>query len=256
MIEYVLSAAAVIFAYMTGVYILAQILKNNGIVDIAWGLGFVLTAVVLFLRNPPGDQPKWLILALITFWGFRLAAHIFQRNVGKPEDFRYANMRKRWGKAAPLKAFFFIFMFQGILMLIVSSPLLVVFRTPSRPLNALDILGALIFAGGLLFEVIGDLQLSAHVRNPANKGKLMTRGLWSLTRHPNYFGEASLWWGLGLVAVSSEFGWAGLIGPAVITLLLRYVSGVPLLERKYAGRPDWEAYKKKTPIFIPRLPQK
>lgn len=256
MTEYVASAAAVIFVYMTGFYLLAQILKNNGLVDIAWGLGFVLTAVVLFLRNPLGDQPKWLVLALVTFWGFRLASHIFQRNIGKPEDFRYASMRKKWGKAAPLKSFFFIFMFQGVLMLIVSSPILVIFRSPARPLNTLDLIGALIFAGGLIFETVGDYQLAAHIRNPANKGVLMTRGLWSLTRHPNYFGEATLWWGIGIIAFSSASGWAGLIGPAAITFLLRFVSGVPLLEKKYAGRPDWEAYKKTTPIFFPRFPKK
>ncbi|MBN1940145.1 MAG: DUF1295 domain-containing protein, partial [Candidatus Aminicenantes bacterium] len=248
---YLLAAAAVVFVYMAAFYVLALAIKNNGIVDIAWGLGFVLLSAVLVFRNPPADQPKWLMLSLVAFWGFRLAAHILSRNFGKPEDFRYANMRKKWGKAAPVKSFFFIFMFQGLLMLIVSSPILVVFRSPARPLNALDFLGALVFAAGLLFEAVGDYQLAAHIRNPANRGKLMTRGLWSLTRHPNYFGEAALWWGIGLIALSSELGFAGLLGPLVITLLLRYVSGVPLLEKKYAGRPDWEAYKKTTPIFIP-----
>jgi len=253
---YLLGAAAVVFGYMAAFYLLALILKNNGVVDIAWGLGFVLTAAVQILRNPPADRPKLLILALVVFWGFRLATHILQRNLGKPEDFRYAQMRKKWGKAAPLKSFFFIYMLQGVLMLIVASPILVAMRSPARPLNLLDLAGALIFVFGLLFEAAADIQLAVHIRRPENKGKLMTAGLWSLTRHPNYFGEATLWWGIGLISLSSEFGWAGLIGPAAITFLLRFVSGVPLLEKKYAGRPDWEEYKTRTPIFFPRLPKR
>ena len=111
-------------------------------------------------------------------------------------------------------------------------------------------------AAGFAFEVIGDRQLAAHLRDPANKGRLMTGGLWSTTRHPNYFGEATLWWGIGLIALPSANGWVGLLGPLTITLLLVFVSGVPLLERKYAGRPDWEAYKARTSMFVPWFPKK
>jgi steroid 5-alpha reductase family enzyme len=252
---YLLNAAAVVFIFMTAVFVLALILKNNGIVDVAWGLGFVLLAVHLHFQAPQRGQVEMIFLALVALWGLRLAGHILRRNLGKPEDFRYANMRNKWGRAAPVKAFLFIFMLQGFLMLIVSSPLLVVFRSPARPLNSLDLLGILVYAGGFLFETIADAHLAAHIRKRTVKGKLLTRGLWAFTRHPNYFGEVTLWWGLGLIALSSRHGAAGLVGPAVITLLIRYVSGVPLLEKKYAGRPDWEAYKKTTPIFIPRLPK-
>lgn len=255
MLSSLLTVAVVIFLTMSGLYVLALILKNNSIVDIAWGPGFILVLTALFFRNPAPDPAKILLSVLITLWGLRLAVHIFRRNAGKPEDFRYVKMRKDWGKAAALKSFFFIFMLQGALMLVVSTPAVFVFLSAGRPLNALDIAGVLVFLTGFFFETVADLQLSAHVHDPRNKGKLMTRGLWSLTRHPNHFGEATLWWGLGLIALSSKNGWAGLIGPAVITFLLRFVSGVPLLEKKYAGRPDWEAYKKKTPIFLPRLPR-
>lgn len=253
MIQAYPTAALVVLIYMAAWYLAAQVLKNNGIVDIAWGLGFVLVSAVLLIRNQPADPVKILFLALIAAWGLRLAGHIARRAIGKPEDFRYANMRKKWGKAAPVKAFFFVFMLQGVLMLIVGSPAVAVMGSPARPLTILDAVGALIFAGGLLFESVADRQLAVHIRDPRNKGMLMTRGLWSRTRHPNYFGEAVLWWGLGLIALSSRYGWAGLIGPLVITLLLRFVSGVPLLEKKYAGRPDWEAYKKTTPIFFPQV---
>ena len=146
-------------------------------------------------------------------------------------------------------------MLQGFLMLVVSLPITVVFSSPARPLAALDVIGALVFGVGFVFETVGDRQLAAHLSDPANRGRLMTRGLWATTRHPNYFGEATLWWGIGLVALHSPNGWIALIGPLTITFLLVFVSGVPLLEKKYAGRPDWEAYKARTPMFFPRLPK-
>ncbi|MCX6567293.1 MAG: DUF1295 domain-containing protein [Candidatus Aminicenantes bacterium] len=256
MLNLLLTAAAAIFLFMSALFVVALIRKNNSLVDTAWGPGFILVLAALFFRNPALDPAKILLLVLIPLCGLRLAVHIFRRNAGKPEDFRYAKMRMDWGKTYALKSFFFVFMLQGVLMLVVFSPAVLVFLSPARPLNALDIAGTLVFLAGFLFETAADLQLAAHVRDPRNKGKLMTRGLWSLTRHPNYFGEATLWWGIGLIALSSEHGWAGLIGPAVITFLVRFVSGVPLLEKKYTGRPDWETFKKRTPVFFPRLPRK
>ncbi|OQB54599.1 MAG: hypothetical protein BWX98_02268 [Candidatus Aminicenantes bacterium ADurb.Bin147] len=254
MIGPLLTAAGIVFLYMTGLCVLALVRKNYSIVDAGWGPGFVLAAAALFLRDPDFSPARLLMTALITLWAARLSFHILRRNAGKPEDFRYAAMRKRWGKAAPLKSYLFIFLFQGAVMLLVSSPLTAVFLSPARPLSILDAAGTAVFLAGFLFETVADRQLAAHIRDSGNKKMLMTRGLWSLSRHPNHFGEATLWWGLGLIALSSRYGWAGLIGPAVITFFLRFVSGVPLLEKKYAGRPDWEEYKKKTPVFFPRLP--
>jgi len=250
------TAAMAAFVFMAAVFVLAQRLKNNGIVDSAWGLGFIVVTAALFAREPGLYPAKALVMAAVLVWGLRLSMHISLRNRGRGEDFRYARMRERWGKAVAVKSFFFVFMLQGFLMLIVSLPITVVFRSPARPLSALDGLGAVVFAAGFAFEVVGDAQLAAHIRDPANKGRLMTRGLWATTRHPNYFGEAVLWWGLGLVALSSANGLIALLGPLAITLLLVFVSGVPLLEKKYAGRPDWEAYKAKTSMFIPWFPKK
>lgn len=251
-----LTAAVAVFVYMTGAFLLAQVKKNNGLVDIAWGLGFIVVAAVLFARRPALFPARIIVLIAVLVWGLRLSTHIFRRNWGKPEDFRYAEMRRRWGRAARVKAFFFIFMVQGLLMLVVSLPISVVSSSPARPLAALDVVGAIVFAFGLLFEAIGDAQLAAHVHDPANKGRLMVRGLWALTRHPNYFGEATLWWGIGLAAVSGPNGGVALLGPLTITLLLRFVSGVPLLEKKYAGRPDWEAYMARTSVFVPWFPKR
>lgn len=245
-----------VFVYMVAAFVLAQVLRNNGLVDVAWGLGFIVVTAALFVRRPIPYPAKALAAALVLLWGLRLAIHIFRRNWGRPEDFRYAAMRRKWGRSAAVRAFSSVFMLQGLLMIVVSLPLTVVFASPARPLAVLDVIGALVFAAGFLFEVIGDAQLAAHRRDPANKGLLMTTGLWRVTRHPNYFGEAALWWGIGLIALSSARGALGLAGPAAITFLLVFVSGVPMLEKKYAGRPDWEAYKARTPMFVPWFPKK
>jgi steroid 5-alpha reductase family enzyme len=250
-----LTAVITVFLYMLVLFILAQVLNNNSIVDIAWGLGFIVVVLSLFIRSPAVYPAKLLMTALFLVWGLRLSIHIFLRNAGKPEDFRYAKMRKDWGKDFLVKSFFYVFMLQGLLMLVVSFSATVLFSSPARPLNALDVIGALVFCIGFFFETVGDYQLTMHIRNPKNKGKLMTSGLWSITRHPNYFGEATMWWGIAFIALSSANGWAALLSPVAITYLLLFVSGVPLLEKKYAGRPDWEAYKRKTPVFFPWVPK-
>jgi len=250
-----LTAAIAVFVFMIAAFVLAQVRENNGIVDLAWGPGFTVVSAALLAREPALYPAKALVIALVLVWGLRLSIHIGRRNWGKPEDFRYAAMRRKWGQAVRVKAFFFVFMLQGLLMLVVSLPITVVVSSPPRPLAALDVIGALVFGVGFVFETVGDRQLAAHLSDPANKGRLMTRGLWATTRHPNYFGEATLWWGMGLISLQSPNGWIALIGPLTITLLLVFVSGVPLLEKKYAGRPDWEAYKARTPMFFPRLPK-
>jgi steroid 5-alpha reductase family enzyme len=256
MVQVVSLAALVIFIYMSLVFIVALAKKNNGVVDIAWGLGFILVSAVVFLFCGQGRARQWLALALVMVWGGRLALHIYARNRGKEEDFRYAAWRRQWGTHFVVRSFFQIFMLQGVLLLLVIAPVLLMVGQEQAPLHPLDGLGVLAWLTGFLFETIGDRQLAAFVREPANRGQLMTRGLWSVTRHPNYFGEAALWWGMGIIALSAPRGWLGLIGPVVITNLLLFVSGVPLLEKKYRGRPDWEEYKKRTPIFFPWFPGK
>jgi len=250
------TALVVSLLYMTLVFFLALAKKNNGVVDIAWGLGFILVGAVVFRLNGQGHPRQWLVMTLVLIWGGRLALHIFRRNRGREEDFRYAAWRSQWGKYFVIRSFGQIFMLQGFLLLLVITPLLLIVGQEQSPLNLLDLLGVLVWLTGFSFETIGDRQLAAHVKDPANRGKLMTRGLWRCTRHPNYFGEATLWWGMGILALSAPGGWLGLIGPVVITLLLLFVSGVPLLEKKYSGRPDWEEYKKRTPIFFPWFPRR
>jgi steroid 5-alpha reductase family enzyme len=249
-------AALSIFTYMSVVFIVALVKKNNGVVDIAWGLGFILVSAVVFLFCGQGRARQWLALALVLAWGGRLALHIYARNRGREEDFRYAAWRRQWGKFFIVRSYFQIFMLQGLFLLLVIAPVLLIIGQEQARLNLLDGLGVVVWLCGFLFETVGDRQLAAFIQEPANRGQLMTGGLWKYTRHPNYFGEAFLWWGMGIIALSAPRGWLGLIGPLLITTLLLFVSGVPLLEKKYRGRPDWEEYKKRTPKFVPWFPKK
>ncbi len=256
MVQVISLAALGIFLYMSAIFLIALARKNNGVVDIAWGPGFILVSSVVFILCGRGGARQWLALALVLAWGGRLALHIYRRNRGHEEDFRYAAWRRQWGKYFVLRSFFQIFMLQGLLLLLVVAPVLLIVGQEQAPLNLLDGLGVVAWLTGFLFETVGDRQLAEFIKDPAHRGQLMTGGLWSYTRHPNYFGEAALWWGMGFLALSAPHGWLGLIGPLVITFLLLFVSGVPLLEKKYAGRPDWEEYKKRTPKFVPWFPRK
>lgn len=247
----------VVCIYFIVLFLLAQVLADNSIVDIAWGLGFIVVAVTGFLVNQHATPASVITLVLVVVWGLRLAIHLGKRNIGKGEDYRYVNMRKRWGsKYARLKAFLNVFVLQGVLLLIVSLPILLVNTGTSTVVGWWTVLGIIIWVIGFGYEVIGDYQLAQFKKNPENKGKLLTTGLWSTTRHPNYFGEALSWWGVFLVTLNESRNMWGIIGPIVITLLLLFVSGVPLLEKKYKDRPDFKAYAKKTAKFVPFIGKK
>lgn len=247
----------VLCIYFTGLFALAQYLKDNSIVDIAWGFGFVIVAVTGYLVMPEPTRVSQLTVLFVSIWGGRLALHLAKRNIGKGEDFRYVNMRKRWGTHfAKLKAFLNVFVLQGVLLMIVSMPILFVMTGTSNQFYWWNAVGILFWIIGFAYEVIGDYQLAQFKKNPNNKGKLLTTGLWSTTRHPNYFGEAFLWWGIFLVTLNEGRNAWGIIGPIVITLLLLFVSGVPLLEKKYEQRADFKIYAKKTAMFVPFIGKK
>ena len=247
----------VVCIYFIALFLLAQVLGDNSIVDIAWGLGFIVVAGTGFLVNHNATPASVITLILVVIWGLRLAIHLGKRNIGKGEDYRYVNMRKRWGsKYARLKAFLNVFVLQCVLLMIVSLPILLVNTGTSTVVGWWTILGIILWVLGFGYEVIGDYQLAQFKKNPENKGKLLTTGLWSTTRHPNYFGEALAWWGVFLVTLNESRNMWGINGPIVITLLLLFVSGVPLLEKKYKDRPDFKAYAKKTAKFVPFIGKK
>lgn len=253
-----LIAALAIFVYFTLFFIIAQIIRNNSIVDIGWGSGFVVSAWCTVLIKGVNAPIVWIVLGLLSFWGLRLSYYILIRNNGKEEDFRYQNMRKRWGTSFPaLKAFLNVFLMQGVLMYIVSLPIIAFIDAPKEKINFLTITAMIFWLIGAFFEVVGDAQLKRFKADASHRGKLMTEGLWRFTRHPNYFGEALMWWSLTglIVSVNPSLIWV-LISPLLMNLLLLYVSGVPLLEKKYADRADFQAYAKRTNKFVPWFERK
>lgn len=256
MMLFILSTAAAVFVYMTCVFVLALLKKDNSIVDVAWGIGFILVALLTFFLEPGFTWRHILVTGLVCIWGIRLALYIYFRNKGRGEDFRYARWRKEWGKFFVLRSYLQVFMLQGILLLIVSYPVLLVNRSEIDRFTFWDAVGIGVWSIGFFFEAAGDYQLSQFKKNPGNKGKIMTRGLWSFTRHPNYFGEATLWWGIFLIALPVRNGWTAVVGPALITFLLLRVSGVTMLEKKYAKNQEFLDYARRTSPFIPWFPKK
>lgn len=237
------------------VWLISLARRDASIADVFWGPGFVVLA--WFYRDL-GDAESFrtiLIPVLVTVWGLRLAAHIGWRNRGRSEDPRYAAMRRRWGTRFPLVSLFSVFWLQAALMWIVSLPLAQVQRAAAG-WSWLDGLGVALFAVGFAFEAVGDLQLARFRADPANRNRVLNRGLWRYTRHPNYFGDAVLWWGLGCLALATPGGAWTLAGPALMTVLLRRVSGVTLLEKGLReSRPGYRDYVAQTNAFFPWRPR-
>lgn len=250
-----LESIVVILIYFTLFYIVAQIIKNNSIVDIGWGASFLVIAIYSLLRSSLYSPRAILVTSLVTIWGFRLSYYLFKRNYGKPEDFRYVDMRKRWGKLAPIKAYYNVFLLQGLLMFTIGFPFILINQRSNSPLNILDFLGLSVWLFGFYFEVKADSDLREFRKIPENKGHIIKSGLYKYTRHPNYFGEATLWWGIFIIAIAGGIGLVSIISPLVITLLLLYVSGVPLLEKKYKDNLEFQEYAKVTNLFIPGKPR-
>ena len=244
-------------AMMLVLWFVSLAIKNASIVDIFWGAGFAVIAIITHIQTDGHPARKVLITSMAVIWGLRLAVHIGWRNHRKGEDFRYQAMRKRIGERFALVSLFTVFGLQGVLMWVISLPLQVaqISREPGR-LTWLDFLGAVLWLIGFLFEAIGDLQLTLFRVNPTNKGKVMYRGLWAYTRHPNYFGDALLWWGFFLIALATPSGWWTVISPALMTTLLIKVSGVALLEKTLVKtRPEYQDYVQRTSAFFPWPPK-
>lgn len=249
MIEIILSGLVYVLAYMTAWFVVSLILKRNDVADMAWGLGFVGMSWLMYSQN---NGSLGLIMAiLVTIWGVRLASHILSRLRKKGEDYRYAEWRRQWGKWFLVKSYFQVFILQGLLMWIISASLMVMANHMDQRIGVLPILGMIIWIIGFWFESTADRQLKDFLANTKNKGKLIQTGLWKYSRHPNYFGEVTVWWGLWLMTIGTGYWYLSLISPMTITFLITKVSGVPLLEKKYEGRPDWEEYKRRTSVLIP-----
>jgi steroid 5-alpha reductase family enzyme len=252
------NAALVILGLMIALWLISLLLKDSSIVDIFWGTGFVITAWFYFFLTPDGFVArKWLIVILTTIWGLRLSIHILLRNWGHGEDYRYQQWRQEAGSNWWWRSFFKVFLLQGALMWIISAPLLAAQSNPNPArLIWLDYLGAILWGIGFFFEAVGDWQLARFRANPDNKGKLLNSGLWYYTRHPNYFGDAAQWWGFYLIAAAAGGYWT-IFSPIIMTLLLRRVSGVTMLEKSLKeSKPGYKEYVETTNTFIPWFPHK
>ena len=248
-------AALVILGVMTALWLVSLALRNSSIVDIFWGTGFVIANWVYFALTPDGLLArKWLMGILVTAWGLRLSLYILWRNWGKPEDFRYQKWRQEHGEKWWWRSFFQVFVLQGVLLLIISAPLLAAQLYATPGLTWLDGLAILVWVIGFVFEAMGDWQLAHFKANPANRGKVMNQGVWRYTRHPNYFGDAAQWWGYYLVAASAG-GWWTILSPMIMTTLLVRVSGVALLEKTLDQRPGYKEYIETTSAFVPWFPR-
>lgn len=247
-----------ILGLMLSFWLLSLILKDSSIVDIIWGAGFVMSVWVAFLNTPAMINARhYLILILVTIWGLRLSLHIFFRNVGKGEDFRYAKWREENGKQWWWRSFFKVFLLQGLLMWLIASPLSAI-QASTKPANLifLDYIAIIIWLIGFFFEAFGDYQLTRFRANPSNKGKLLDFGVWRYTRHPNYFGDSAQWWAFYIIALAAG-GWWTIFSPILMTHFLVNVSGVAMLEKSLIERkPGYKAYAERTNAFIPWFPKK
>lgn len=253
-----LTGGAVILAIMILLWLVSLLLKNSSIVDIFWGFGFVISAWLYFFISPDGWMVrKWIITLLTTLWGLRLTLHILIRNFGKPEDFRYQKWREESPTTWWIKSLFKVFLLQGLLMWLISTPLLAAQFSPSaNHFTAFDIIGIVLWAIGFFFESVGDAQLVRFRANPESKGKVLNTGVWRYTRHPNYFGDSAQWWGYYAIALAAG-GWWTIFSPILMTLFLVKVSGVALLEKTLStAKPGYADYIRQTSAFIPWFPRK
>jgi steroid 5-alpha reductase family enzyme len=249
---------AVILGLMMLLWLISLRLKNASIVDIFWGTGFVIVNWIYFALTPDGYLPRKLLIGtLVTIWGLRLSIHILWRNWGKPEDFRYQTWRKENGPAWWWRSFFKVFALQGVLLWIVSAPLLAAQLSAQLGyFTWLDFLAVLIWLFGFFFEAVGDWQLVRFKADPANKGKVLNTGVWRYTRHPNYFGDSAQWWAYFLISAAAG-GWWTIFSPIIMTALLLRVSGVVLLEKTLKEeKPGYKEYIETTSAFVPWFPRK
>jgi steroid 5-alpha reductase family enzyme len=246
--------------FMSMMFVISRVIKRTDVVDMAWGPAFLVAAISSFWLNDyelrVGANLQTLVTLLVTIWAVRLAFIIFLRLRSHGEDRRYVELRKKWKGNEAINSYVRIFVVQALLATTISIAVIHINLSPLTPINIFGILGAMIWTIGFVFESVGDLQLKRFLGDPGNKGKLMTSGLWKYTRHPNYFGEATMWWGIFVIALGTTYGWVGILTPVIITYLLLFVSGVPLTETAFEGRKGWSAYKKRTSIFLPLPPKK
>ncbi|MBX2930275.1 MAG: DUF1295 domain-containing protein [Saprospiraceae bacterium] len=250
-----LSLAGLVFLYASGWFLISLLFKRNDVADVAWGLGYLGICLYLALTQALTDLPLFVFI-LTAIWALRLSGHIFLRNRGKTEDFRYGQWRKEWGRSFYLRSYLQVYLLQGFLMLVIAAPIIVAGVSQSDEIGFWAGFGSVLWFTGMFFQTVGDYQLARFVKTRKSKEEVLQTGLWRLSRHPNYFGEILVWWGLFFIVLPAPNGWMALISPLTITWLLVFVSGVPLLEKRYDGNAEYAAYKKRTSMLFPRAPKR
>jgi steroid 5-alpha reductase family enzyme len=250
-----LLALTVIMSMMTLLWLISIRIKNVSIVDLFWGFGFVVSGVFYFLNTEGFEIRKILLMSLVSIWGLRLSIYLAWRNHGKGEDFRYRKFRKDYGEHRYWWiSFFQTFLLQGILMWLISAPILGAQFYPGNKLGIFDFIGVIIWIIGFVFEAGGEL--ARFKANPENKGKVLNTGFWHYTRHPNYFGDAAAWFGYGFICISAG-SYIPVLGSVLMAALIIKVSGVALLEKTLnETKPEYKEYVEKTSAFIPWFPKK
>lgn len=239
-------------AYASFWFIVSIILKRNDIADVAWGMGYVGLCIYLYLTQPRSDLNTF-VYVLVALWGCRLSLHIGLRNGKKKEDFRYNNWRKEWGSNFYWRSYLQVYLLQVLLLLLISIPIIIVSQSYQSELGFLAGAGLVLWLVGFYWQAVGDYQLGQFKKQKTDKDQVMQSGLWKYSRHPNYFGEILMWFGIAIIVLLADNGWVGLISPILIIFLLLKVSGVPLLERRYKGNTAFEEYKKRTPAVFPKF---
>ena len=251
------AAGIAILAVLAATFAVSRIAGKHSVIDTAWGLLFVAASIAAFVVSAGhGDVVRRsVLLALTALWGLRLAVHIGRRSIGRPEDPRYEALLAKAKGSADLYALRVVYLTQGVIALVVAGPVLVGMFEPS-PVWGLAWVGVAVWAVGLFFETVGDLQLERWRADPAHRGTVIDVGLWRYTRHPNYFGDACVWWGIFLVAAERWPGVLTVVAPVAMTLLLTKGSGARIMEKHMSRRPGWAEYAARTSMFFPRPPKR
>ena len=250
-------SALAVAVVMVATWLVSLPLRNASIIDPVWPIGFVVVGWVAGLTGRGDALRVTVLVAAVTVWGLRLGVHLFTRNRGHGEDFRYVEMREKHGDRFWLISLFTVFATQGVLMWVVSLPLQLGSGIDGRATGwaVLLVAGIAVWLLGFVFESVGDAQLTRFKADPASKGQVMDKGLWRYTRHPNYFGDACVWWGLWLAGISGWLGLATVLSPVAMTYFLVYGTGARPTEKLMAGRPGFAEYCSRTSFFVPRPPK-
>jgi steroid 5-alpha reductase family enzyme len=249
-------AAGAVAVVLLVTFVVGKVVGKHSVIDTTWGLLFVTIAVVVFVRSAGHgcDLRRWLLFLLPALWGLRLAQHIARRTIGRPEDPRYEQLLAKARGNPDLYALRMVYLLQGLLAFVIAAPILVG-GFEGGSVGVLAWLGVALWCVGVFFEAVGDAQMERFRRDPAHKGQVIDVGLWRYTRHPNYFGDACVWWGIFLVAADALPGVATVFAPVLMTLLLTKGSGARILEKHMSTRAGWDAYAARTSMFFPRPPR-